>query len=243
MAYANKITDTAVFNILTNGGTKFGIFSDSSTNRLYINANYIRTGALDADLIELTCGYGGFCKGRGFTGVSTTYGSMMYGSNGYGSEPYFIVTNTGCRMSAENDIDFFVTASGVYCSEDEIKTSDRRLKNSIDYEMDRYEDFFMRLKPVQFKYNRGKSGRLHTGFIAQDVEAALVEANLNTSDFAGLAITPVVEVRSDGIKDFRYGLRYGEFISLNTYMIQKLYREIEQLKEKLNQCMKENDNG
>jgi len=26
-------------------------------------------------------------------------------------------------------------------------------------------------------------------------------------------------------------------------MIQKLYREIEQLKEKLNQCMKENDNG
>ena len=40
----------------------------------------------------------------------------------------------------------------------------------------------------------------------------------------------------DGIEDFRYGLRYEEFVSLNTYMIQGLYRKIEQL-EGLDICI------
>lgn len=241
LAYDNILTDKAVFNILTNGGTRFGIFSDSSSNRLYINADYIQTGALDADLIELTCGYGGFCKGRGYTGSETTYGAMMYGSNGYGSEPYFIVTNTGCRMTTE-DLDFYITNNGIYASEEITIKSDRRLKNTIDYDLEKYKNFFMNLKPTRFYYNHGASDRYHTGFIAQDVENALKESGLTTKDFAGLVITPVKEVQKDGIKDFRYSLRYGEFISLNTFMIQDLYREIEQLKEKLNQYMKENNN-
>lgn len=239
LAYDNKLTDVAVFNILTNNGTRFGIFSDSSTNRLYINANYIRTGALDADLIELTCGYGGFCKGRGYTGVSTTYGSMMYGSNGYGSAPYFIVTNTGCRMTTD-DLDFFITNNGIYAAEEITVNSDRRLKNKISYDLEKYKNFFLNLKPTKFFYNHGQSNRFHLGFIAQDVEQALISSGLTTKDFAGLTITPVQEVQKDGIDDYKYSLRYGEFISLNTFMIQKLYHEIEQLKEKLNQLMKEN---
>lgn len=242
MAYNNKITDTAVFDILTDGGTKFGIFSDSSTNRLYINADYIRTGSLDADLLELTCGYGGFCKGRGYTGQNTTYGAMMYGSNGYGNTPYFIVTNTGCRMTSD-DLDFYITNNGIYASEEITIKSDRRLKNTIDYDLGKYINFFMNLKPTRFYYNHGASDRFHTGFIAQDVENALKKSGLTTNDFAGLVITPVQEVQKDGISDFRYSLRYGEFISLNTFMIQNLYREIEQLKEKLNQCIKENNDG
>ena len=241
LAYKNKVTDAAVFDILTSGGTKFGIFSDSTTNRLYINANYIRTGSLDADLIELTCGYGGFCKGRGYTGVTTTYGSMMYGSNGYGYAPYFIVTNTGCRMTTEN-LDFYITDTGIFASEEITIKSDRRLKNAIDYDLEKYKTFFMSLKPTRFYYNHGSSSRYHTGFIAQDVEAALVNSGLTTKDFAGLTITPVQEVQKDGIKDFRYSLRYGEFISLNTYMIQQLFTELQDLKEQLI-ILKENNNG
>lgn len=228
------VNERNVFNVLTNGGTKFGIFSDSTSNKLYINATYIKTGYLDADLIELTCGYGGFCKGRGSTGTRTTYGAMMYGSNGQGYEPYFIVTNTGCRMSAENDIDFFITGDGIYAAEEITVGSDRRLKNSIEYDMEKYEKFFMALKPTQYRLNRGQSGRYHTGFIAQDVEKALLNSGLTTSDFAGLTITPVEEVNEkDGIEDSYYRLRYGEFISLNTYMIQKLYRRIDELEAKI----------
>ena len=65
-AYQDRCTDQNVFDVLTSGGTKFGIFSDSTTGRLYINANYIRSGTIDADYIDLSCGYGGFLQGPRF---------------------------------------------------------------------------------------------------------------------------------------------------------------------------------
>lgn len=232
-----SVNETNVFNVLTNGGTKFGIFSDSSANRLYINANYIRTGLLNADFLELSCGYGGFAKGYGSTGTKTTYGSMMYGSKGKGFAPYLIVTNTGCRMTTSDTLgvmDFYITKDGIYASEELTITSDERLKNSIDYNIDRYTDFFMHLKPAAFKYNNGNGGRYHSGFIAQDVERALKDAGLTTNDFAGFVKVPVEEVNdADGITDNYYKLRYGEFIALNTYMIQKLYHRIEELENKI----------
>lgn len=214
-----------------------GIYSYRYGSRYYlaINASYILAGDIDADNIALTCGYGGFSKGYGSTGTRRTYGSMMYGSNGKGYEPYFIVTDVGCRMSAPNDIDFFVTGGGVYSAEEPSITSDRRLKNSIEYNMEKYEKFFMLLKPTQYRLNRGMSGRFHTGFIAQDVEQAVLESGLELTDFAGITIMPVEEVNEkDGIEDNYYKLRYGEFISLNTHMIQKLYRRIDELEEKIN---------
>ena len=89
-AYQDRCTDQNVFDVLTSGGTKFGIFSDSYSGRLYINADYIRSGTINADYIDLSCDYGGFCKGHGSDGQHTTYGAMMYGSNGPGWEPYII---------------------------------------------------------------------------------------------------------------------------------------------------------
>lgn len=63
------VTDREIFNILTNNGTLFGIFSDSTSNRLYINANYIRAGTIDADTITLGSRFGGFCCARGNDGM------------------------------------------------------------------------------------------------------------------------------------------------------------------------------
>ena len=224
------VNERNVFNVLTNGGTKFGVFSDSSTRKLYINANYIRAGQIDADLITLGSDYGGFCCARGSDGVSFTYGAKMYGSD---DEYYFIATNKGVRMQAP-DHGFTITNNGLFADEEISVGSDRRLKQAIEYRMDKYENFFMKLKPAQYQLKAGKSKRLHTGFIAQDVERALLESGLTTNDFAGLTITPVQEVNpKDGIDDVFYRLRYGEFISLNTYMIQTLYRRISELEEKI----------
>lgn len=222
-----------------------GIYSYRYGGQYYlaINASYILAGNIDADLIELTCGYGGFAKGRGSDGGGgRTYGSMMYGSNGKGYAPYFIVTNSGCRMAGLDEIgamDFFITGNGIYASEEITLRSDRRLKNNISYDFDRYDEFFMGLKPATFKYNNGHGGRFHSGFIAQDVEDALHSAGLSNMDFAGLVIAPIEEVNeADGITDNYYKLRYGEFISLNTHMIQKLYRRITKLENEL-QSLKE----
>lgn len=226
-AYQDRCTDQNVFDVLTSGGTKFGIFSDSYSGRLYINADYIRSGTINADYIDLSCDYGGFCKGHGSDGQHTTYGAMMYGSNGPGWEPYIIVTNAGARISGSGaDL---IVSSGITMSEEPSYGSDLRIKNSIDYDLASYEAFFLALKPSTFKYNKGTSGRKHFGFIAQDVEQAMLDTGLTSDQLAALVKDPVKEILSDGITDYRYSIRYGELIALNTHMIQKLYQMVEEL--------------
>ena len=231
------VNERNVFNVLTNGGTKFGIFGNSTSNSLYINANFIKAGTLDANLIELSCGYGGFCKGYGSTGTSTTYGAMMYGSNGKGNYPYIIVTNAGCCMNTGR-LSFYITRNMIHATEAISIGSDRRLKKDIDYDLSKFKDFFCHLKPSSYQYKHGTSGRIHTGFIAQDVENALEKAGLSRQDFAGLTVEPVEEVIEDGISDYRYSLRYEEFVSLNTYMIQELNRKVKELESRINELSK-----
>lgn len=93
--------------------------------------------------------------------------------------------------------------------------SDVRLKNSIQTFTIEYENFFNGLRPVCFKYNYETSDKKHTGFIAQEVEEALSRANLTKQDFSGL----FTKKRKEG--EF-YKINYTEFISLNTWQIQKL---------------------
>lgn len=225
----NALSDRDIFNMLTNGSTRFGIFSDSTSNRLYINANYIRSGTIDADIITLGSDWGGFKCALGSDGTGRyTYGAKMYGSN---EEFYFIATNAGVRMQSDGE-SFVVTSTRIVASTDIDTSSDRRLKNNISSDLDRYIPFFMRLQPSVYRFNSGRSGRFHTGFIAQEVEDALRDSGLSTQDFAGL-------VKCSGLNDAHskytdeYSLRYAEFISLNTYMIQRLYRRIDELEQKL----------
>ena len=152
---------------------------------------------------------------------------MMYGSNGPGWEPYIIVTNAGARMTGSGASIW--VGMGVNATDEISIRSDARVKNTISYNLDQYDKFFLSLKPTRFKYNDGVSGRMHLGFIAQDVEQAMLDAGLTSRELAALVKAPVQEVMEDGITDFRYGLRYGEFIALNTHMIQKLYHMVSEL--------------
>lgn len=107
-------------------------------------------------------------------------------------------------------------------------TSDINKKNTISPLSNNYSILFDNLKPVTYKYNNGTSNRLHTGFIAQEVEKALYKANLSTRDFAGL-INNGEEEDELGV----YSLRYSEFIALNTHEIQKLKARVNELENKL----------
>ena len=106
-----------------------------------------------------------------------------------------------------------------------ITTSDRREKNNIALLTEKHEKFFDGLSPATFVYEHADSGRTHLGFIAQDVEDSLLEAGLTTMDFAGVC------VGNDENKT--YGLRYEEFIALNTSQIQKLKRRVAELEKEL----------
>lgn len=127
----------------------------------------------------------------------------------------------------------YVTSSGCYSSLEFARGSDRRIKNSITYDMDKYSQFFMNLQPTAFRLNNGSSGRYHIGFIAQDVEQAILSAGMDTKDFAGFVRSAGLNDVHDEYEDQCY-LRYDNFIALNTFMIQKLFRRIEELESKIN---------
>lgn len=52
--------------------------------------------------------------------------------------------------------------------------------------------------------------------------------NLTTKDFAGFIKYNDVETNEE-----KYTLRYEEFIALNTYMIQKLYKSFKELEKRI----------
>ena len=116
----------------------------------------------------------------------------------------------------------------IWCTQSSLNsTSDRNEKNSIEQLSDQYDVFFDALQPVRYKFNQNESNRYHVGFISQDVHEALNLANIPTSDFAGY----LAYDKEDGTTG--YGLRYSEFIALNTYEIQKLKKEITELKKQV----------
>ena len=89
-----------------------------------------------------------------------------------------------------------------------IQTSDQNEKNTIT-DSDLGIDFIKRLTPKSYIFN-GKT-RTHYGLIAQDVETVLTDINKPTSGFAGFIKDDISE-EQDG-SEYRYGLRYGEFIA------------------------------
>lgn len=127
-------------------------------------------------------------------------------------------------------------------------TSDINFKTDIDDIDGKYIEFFKKLQPKEYKYKLGNSGRSHLGFIAQDVEQALLDSGLSNDDFGGICIDEV-KYAEENEYDERdemnwaykqglnrvYSLRYEEFISLNTTMIQKVMRENEELKAQVDE--------
>ena len=150
------------------------------------------------------------------------------------------------------------TASGVLTVKGTLKatvdsSSDERLKKDFG-SLDKFEGFYDDLQPCCFKM-KSDDERYHIGFKAQQIEQSLQNNGLTKDDFGALNITPyegdidetstdcVGRYKNTGIKkgEDSYDLAYTEFIALNTHMIQKLQKivqdqqnEIEALKAEIN---------
>ena len=108
-------------------------------------------------------------------------------------------------------------------------SSDANEKNSIEQLDDRYDVFFDSLRAERFKYNSGTSNRYHTGFITQKVQSSLAAANIDESEFAGIITFDNGSESEEVGQQVSSALRYHEFISLNTWQIQKLKARIAEL--------------
>lgn len=151
-----------------------------------------------------------------------------YESNGVGMNGAISLGSANYRFSQ-----LYVTSSS-------ISTSDKNYKDDIKSLTDKHLQFFMKLQPVSFLFKDGTSGRTHIGFIAQDVEQAMSECGLTDLDFAGFCKDQKIESKlvdgeevnepildENGNPEYIYSLRYEEFIALNTYVIQELWKRVD----------------
>ena len=185
--------------------------SSSSTYAIELWSNgALRLVAEDGDLYmeaggeHLTIGY---VRGEGYAiSVSNTFMPNSDGNINLGNYAYYWAN---------------AYIEQCYGSAEAASTSDRNKKHDISYDLDRYDPFFDGLKPAVFKLDNGTSGRLHPGLIAQDVEEDLAVNNIPTSDFAGF-----IKMQDS------YALRYGEFIALLIWQVQRLKARVTELEVK-----------
>ena len=178
-------------------------------------------------------------RGQGEVAVTTNGARMTYG----GASNSIYITNGTAGVFA-NGVEYQFSTTGfyaynepdlgsqyalwgqIYSTNSVISTSDRNRKTDIQYEFDeRYDTLWSLLKPCTGKFIDGTSGRTHMFLISQDVEEAIEEAGLTSLDFAAFIKSPIEE--QGRITEYKYALRYEEFIPLIIHRLQKLEKELE----------------
>ena len=160
-------------------------------------------------------GYGNEYDSAGLTFYDVNTGNEVASLGAWTSARRIVAHN---YFAANGEAWFF---SNVYNSSGGVVfVSDKRKKKNIKkIVVDKAKAFIMALKPKEFKFKEGTSGRKHHGFIAQEVKEAMTE------DW-GLYV-------EDKETDF-IGLRYDEIIADLVAVVQDQEKRIEALERALN---------
>lgn len=174
--------------------------------------------------------------------ISNSNGQATYlGPGDIGETTTTYVRGQYVRLYAHNGGAVYLGSSGSTAV-----TSDKNLKTDILDIDDKYIEFFDKLRPITYKYDApgNKGHRDHIGFIAQEVEEALVASGLTTEQFAGIVIEKNVALNSNYDTNLSeeenaanatyyetlYSLRYEEFISLLVKKVQSLQEQINEMR-------------
>lgn len=177
-----------------------------------------RTEIGTIELVDTTTGYG--------ISISTYDGGIKLDSGGN----VYITSAYMTRLQLDDDA--AKIGPTVWATDGTvIYSSDKNVKNSIEYDLSRYRQFLLDLKPCRFKYNDGQSGRYHIGMIAQDMEKSLADNGIAPSEFSGWCKMPIRD-ENHNITGYTYGIRYDSLIPLNTLMIQELVKRVEALEKR-----------
>ena len=132
----------------------------------------------------------------------------------------FVPDNQNCLLGDQSS-----KWGDIYALNSTIGGSNLKEKKDIEPLKQEYEVFFDSIDSIRFKWIKNESDRYHVGFGAQNIRDNIFQSGLTTKDFAGY----VEWDNKDGTKG--YGLRYGEFIALNTWQIQKLKPRVSTLEQ------------
>ena len=205
--------------------TLSGSFKLSSDGSLYVTQANV-SGSIHVDVN----------KGNGLYLEDSLYGytsSIHQVSNNarphvqwtlYGANFHMWSFKNGTTPVAQFDVDTLRVTGDVMQNTD---GSDERIKYDISGFSKPYEILFDNLKPCGYKYINGTSGRVHTGYVAQDVVKAIEDAGLTTNDFAAVVLS------EPNTENEMWYLRRDEFVALNTWQIQKAKARITDLETKV----------
>lgn len=229
--------DSADFYILrTNSGDPYGGWTNDRPFRINWASN------------DITCGHN-------LTANDLIANSLVYCSEVHSSGAVVIASNSESYYWAHGYQMARGTSWGGVCIGDDsqglrlygtsiwashsISTSDENLKENFTT-LDQYEDFYMNLNPIGFNYIGDYDGKkTHFGFGAHKTEDILESEGYDSDKFAVVTHRPLVQedIEKRFGKDVEvdieteYGVSYTEFIALNTHMIQKTRKELEQVKQ------------
>ena len=150
---------------------------------------------------------------------------------------YYIAGSTKSTAIGNNSYQTRIYGSSVWANK-AVSTSDVRLKQDFQF-LDKFEDLYMQLQPVSFKYIDGydKSEDRYFGLKAQPTEKLFEDMGENPDDYAmfnkfGIDHEDIKErIGYDVDFDEEHGLDYTNLITLNTHMVQKTRRELAELQK------------
>lgn len=144
---------------------------------------------------------------------------------------YYVAGSTKCTAIGNGSYNTRIYGSSVWAQK-AVSTSDVRLKQDFQ-PLDKFEDLYMNLQPVSFKYIDGydKSKDTYFGLKAQPTEKLFEDMGENPDDYAmfnkfGIDHEDIKERLGHDVDfDEEHGLDYTNMIALNTHMVQKTRRE------------------
>ena len=206
-----RIANSRSFAAYGTNGTAYSLAKMTSDNIIQYGNGSPRTQIMSTSRIDFLTG--------GVTSTSSRGISITY-DNGY---PYLRPTLNGQAYLGSSSLRW----AGIFSTTSVSVSSDRRLKSDINNLDDRYLALAKVLSAKSYFLNMLNDDKRHVGYIAQDVEQAMLSVGLTAQD-CGFVSKDWVE-RED-YTGYEYSLNYEE---IHTMCIASLQREMNELKEEL----------
>ena len=198
-----------------------GTLNGNNVSITNLNASNIKTGTLNGNNVSVTNLSASNIKSGSLTSTNVKIGSWKINGTGILSDLCQIYPEViGYRIDTAHG---WASQTWYNVGRAASNVSDKKLKKKIKSLDNKYNNFFDELKPVKFEYKKSDN-KTHIGFIAQDVQEAEKNNNLDLD---------IVYETDDYLN-----LDKREIIALNTWQIQLLKKEIKELKKEIEELKK-----
>lgn len=214
------------------------IRNESDCVTTYVNTCMIKNGKITAAANGMSWLNGAQPGGASFESICTDAGALVPGwrvrtadgawvGASYALDPGFRIyyCNASRLAGSSNGTDAVYTfgSSGIFYAKSVSQTSDEREKNIISGITEKYENLFMRLKPILFNWKTGADG-VHMGFGAQSTLKLAEKCGIRENELAAVHKSETEEP---------WSMSYTEIVPLTVQMVQKAITSIDSTRKEV----------